>query len=198
MSFKLQELLYGALDDYLNSHYHCTNTVVLIYYFRIDQAENTEGEYIHLTPATSIEVKMISPQPKALLQPTASPSLPYMLAPLPPPRASSTKLPSVSNTLPSTSELFPSPPDTPDTLSLSAPPLPPSRQKSLATRMNPCIVIPKRFVEDTPKTCDRKNQAVCDAVLLCVVIVTVPTVHWNFFSGGSQVSINSLLFVNIN
>ena len=123
MSFKLQELLYGALDDYLNSHYHCTNTVVLIHYFSIDQAENTEGEYIHLTPATSSEVKMISPQPKALLQPTASPSLPYMLAPLPPPRAASTKLPSVSNPLPSTSELFPSPPDT---LSLSAPPLPPS------------------------------------------------------------------------
>ena len=198
MSFKLQELLYGALDDYLNSHYHCTNTVVLIHYLRINQAENTEGEYIHLTPATSSEVKMISPQPKALLQPTASPASTYMLAPLPPPRASSTKLPSVSNPLPSTSELFPSPPDTPDTPSLSAPPLPPSRQKSLATRMNPSIVIPKRFVEDSPKTRDRKSQAVFAAVLLCVVVVTLPTVHWNFFGGGSHVSRNGLLFVNIN
>ena len=151
---------------------------MLIQYFSIDQAENT-GEHLHL--ATSSEAYMVSPQQtKSLhLQLRPLPSLPNMLAPpLPAPRHPSTKLPYDSQ-----------------------PPLPPFRKKPLVlmeANMTPSLVIQKRFLEDSPKTFSRKNQAVFVAVLLCLVVITVPTVYRSYFSEGSEVLSNSFFFVHIN
>ena len=164
---------------------------MLIQYFSIDQAENT-GEHLHL--ATSSEANMVSPQqtkslhlqlrplpslPNMLAPPLPAPRLPNMLAPpLPAPRDPSTKLPYDSQ-----------------------PPLPPPRKKPLIqmeANMTPSLVIQKRFLEDSPKTFSRKNQAVFVAVLLCLVVITVPTVYRSYFSEGSEVLSNSFIFVHIN
>ena len=64
--------------------------------------------------------------------------------------------------------------------------------------MTPSLVIQKRFLEDSPKTFSRKNQAVFVAVLLCLVVITVPTVYRSYFSEGSEVLSNSFFFVHIN
>ena len=164
---------------------------MLIQYFSIDQAENT-GEHLHL--ATSSEANMVSPQqtkslhlqlrplpslPNMLAPPLPAPRPPNMLAPpLPAPRDPSTKLPYDSQ-----------------------PPLPPPRKKPLIqmeANMTPSLVIQKRFLEDSPKTFSRKNQAVFVAVLLCLVVITVPTVYRSYFSEGSEVLSNSFIFVHIN
>ena len=164
---------------------------MLIQYFSIDQAENT-GEHLHL--ATSSEANMVSPQqtkslhlqlrplpslPNMLAPPLPAPRPPNMLAPpLPAPRDPSTKLPDDSQ-----------------------PPLPPPRKKPLIqmeANMTPSLVIQKRFLEDSPKTFSRKNQAVFVAVLLCLVVITVPTVYRSYFSEGSEVLSNSFIFVHIH
>ena len=174
-------------------------------YFSIDQAENTEGEHLQL--ATSSEVNMVSPQQtKALhLQLRPLPSLPNMLAPpLPAPRPPNMLAPPLpAPRIPNMSTPpLPAPRDPSTKLPCdSPPPLPPPRKKPLIQReanVTPSSVIQKRFLADVPKTFSRKNQAVFVAVLLCVVVITVPTVHMSFFSGGLEISSHGLFFVHNN
>ena len=177
---------------------------MLIQYFSIDQAENT-GEHLHL--ATSSEANMVSPQQtKSLhLQLRPLPSLPNMLAlPLPAPRPPNMLAPPLPAPRPPNmlAPPLPAPRDPSTKLPYdSQPPLPPPRKKPLIqmeANMTPSLVIQKRFLEDSPKTFSRKNQAVFVAVLVCVVVITVPTVYRSYFSEGSEVLSNSFIFVHIN
>ena len=160
-----------------------------IQYFSIDQTENTKGEHLH--SATSSEVNIVSPQQtKTLhLQLRPLPSLPNMLAPpLPAPRLLNMITPAL-----------PAPRD--PSCDSKPPPLPHPRKKPLIqmeANVTPSSIIQERFIADSPMTFSRKNQAVFVAVLLCVVVITVPTLHTSFFSGGSEVSSHGLFFVHIN
>ena len=140
--------------------------------------------------------------PNMLAPPLPAPRLPNMLAPpLPAPRLPNMLAPPLPapRLLNMITPALPAPRD--PSCDSKPPPLPHPRKKPLIqmeANVTPSSIIQERFIADSPMTFSRKNQAVFVAVLLCVVVITVPTLHTSFFSGGSEVSSHGLLFVHIN